>query len=51
MKIKVYVSTNIVGSEREEEFEIDDGLSEEKIEEIAREAMFEMIEWGFEVLR
>ena len=56
MKIKVFVSTNKVGSRCESEIEIDDSElegyegseREEFITESCRDAMFEMIEWGYE---
>lgn len=44
-----YVETNKVGSRCEFEIEIDDDTTEEETEQLAREAMFERIEWGFEV--
>lgn len=47
MKIKVYVSTNKIGSECSTTFDIEDDASEEEIEEIAREEMFNMIEWNW----
>ena len=46
--IKVHVSTNRVGSGDYKEFEVDDGASLEEIEELAREEMFDMIEWYWE---
>lgn len=53
VKIRVYASTNRVGSKNETTIEIDAeeyaGMSEEAIEETCREVMFEMIEWGYEV--
>jgi hypothetical protein len=53
MKIKISVSTRYIGSKDTEEIEIDDeeleGMTEEEqekyIEEIAKEQMFEMIDW------
>lgn len=56
MKIRVKVSTNKVGSEDEDTFEIADdeleGLSEDDrnkaIEETAQQVMFEMIDWYWE---
>lgn len=47
--IKGYVRTNKVGSDCEFEFEVEDDCTDEEIEEEAREAMFEQIEWGFTV--
>jgi hypothetical protein len=51
MKIKVYVETNSVGSRCEHTIEVDDDLTEEEILQEAKDAMYEMIEWGFEVLK
>jgi hypothetical protein len=49
MKIKVYVSTNKINSKCERIIEIEEPRSsEEEIEQIARETMFEMIEWNWE---
>ena len=48
MKIKVYVSVGLVGCKRTETIELeDDGLSDEAIEEIAKEWLNETIEWGW----
>jgi hypothetical protein len=55
MKIQVIVSTKYIGSKSTQEIEIDDSeledLSEAErddyIEEIARDTMFEMIEWNW----
>lgn len=47
---KGYVATNKVGSDCEFEFEADDDATEDEIEELAREAIFEQIEWNFEVV-
>ncbi len=56
MKIKVTVGTWKIGSEMDDVLEIDDseleGMTEQEIEDyledVAREAMFNMIEWSFE---
>lgn len=47
---KGYVATNKVGSDCDFEFEADDDATEDEIGELAREAMFEQIEWNFEVV-
>ncbi len=53
LKIKVWVSTRYVGSDRTDEIEvyIDDDATEKEIEsakeDAAREWMFEEIEWGW----
>lgn len=56
MKLKVYVSTDRVGSRVEREIDIDDedleGLDDSErqsyLEEIAKEEMFNLFEWGWE---
>ena len=48
MKIRVYVSTNLVSSETYTDIELNDNSTEEEIETEAREAMFEMINWNYE---
>lgn len=47
MKIIVTVSMGLVGCKKESEIEVDDDLGDDDIEEIAREEMFTMIEWGW----
>ena len=48
MKIKVTVSTDKVGSDDYTIIEVADDETEEMIEEQSREAMFNMISWGYE---
>ena len=48
MMVKVYVSLDLVGCKQETEIEVEDDCSEKEIEEMARDAMYEMIEWGYE---
>lgn len=48
MIIRVRVSTNLVQSETYRDIEVEDDATEEDIEELAREAMFEQIEWSWE---
>ena len=52
MKIRVWVATGKVGSKCETTLEVDPDawhdLSEEEQEEEMQEAMFQMIEWGWE---
>jgi len=59
MMVKVYVSLDLVGCKQEteieveddcseKEIEVEDDCSEKEIEEMARDAMYEMIEWGYE---
>lgn len=52
MKIKVSVQTDKVGSKCEQEIELDDEdhLTDEDLEEIAKDTMFEMIEWNWKRL-
>lgn len=51
MKLRVWVAMNLVGCQKETVVELDDGdYTEEQIEEIAREEMFEFIEWGYEMI-
>jgi hypothetical protein len=47
MKIKVTVSTRKVGSQCERTFEIEDDLTDDEIEQIAQEAMWNMVEWNW----
>lgn len=42
------ISTNKVGSECKFEFEMDDDATDEEIEEAAREAAFNYIEWDYQ---
>lgn len=42
-----YVSTGLVGSEQTFSFDVDEDASDDAIEEAAREAMFECIEWSY----
>jgi hypothetical protein len=43
-----YVSIGLVGCKREFAFEIEEDATEQEIEEAAKEAMFENIEWNYE---
>ncbi len=45
MKVTVVVSLGLNGCRREATIEIADGTPEAEVEDIARDAMFEMIEW------
>lgn len=45
----VNVSMGRVGCHKEESFEVEADCSEKELEEIAKEAMFSMIEWGWKV--
>ena len=46
-KIKLYVSTGMVGSEIEDVIEVEDGATEEQIKEMANEWLFNTIDWGY----
>jgi hypothetical protein len=46
-KIRVYVSTGLVGSKRSMDIEVPDDADADTIEDMARDAMFEMIDWGW----
>lgn len=46
-KIKATVSTGYSGCGRDCEFAVEDDMSDEEIEEIALERVFEMIEWDW----
>lgn len=47
MQIRVYVQLGLVGCKRETTIEVEDDSSPEDIEEQARDAMLELIEWGW----
>lgn len=47
--VKGYVKTSKIGSNKEFEFGIDDHETDQQIEEMARDAMFECIDWSFKV--
>lgn len=46
-KIKAYLDTGFAGCRIEEEFEIENDATQEQIEEEAREAVFNSIDWGW----
>ena len=46
-KIQVSVSTRKVGSKTETTIDVDDDAPESEIDEMAREAMFELINWDW----
>jgi len=47
MKIKVTVGTKKIGSECDRIIDVDDDATEEEIEQIAQETMWELIEFGW----
>ena len=46
-KIKAYLDTGFAGCRIEEEFEVENDAPQEQIEEEAREAVFNSIDWGW----
>ncbi len=48
MRIKYWISTSKTGSECGGEFEIEDDATEREIEEAAKDAAFEYLDWGYE---
>ena len=46
-KIKAYLDTGSAGCRIEEEFEVENDATQEQIEEEAREAVFNSIDWGW----
>lgn len=46
-KIKAYLDAGFAGCRIEEEFEVEDDATQEQIEEEAREAVFNSIDWGW----
>lgn len=46
-KFKGQISTNIVGSECQFEFEMPDDATDKEIEETAKELAFDLIEWSY----
>ena len=46
-KIKAYLETGFAGCRIEEEFEVENDATQEQIEEEAREAVFNSIDWGW----
>ena len=50
MRVRVAICTRMSGSGCVDEFDVDDDTTPEEIEEYAREAAFQMVEWDYEVL-
>ena len=46
-KIKAYLDTGFAGCRIEDEFEVENDATQEQIEEEAREAVFNSIDWGW----
>ena len=51
MIIEVSVTTGFQGSRKSRQFEIDDNVSEEELEEIAFEYMIDLIEWDWKKVK
>lgn len=49
-KIKLWVETGFAGASHEEVVEVDDDFEYEDLEELARDYMFEHIEYGWQEL-
>lgn len=48
-RITGYISTGMQGSAREFDFEAEDDCTPEELEEMARDAAFELIEWNYKI--
>lgn len=48
--IKVNISTSVITSRCDDEFEIDESMTEEDIEKAARDCAFNMISWCWEIV-
>lgn len=46
--VEVYVSLGLVGCNRTATIEVEDDETDDAIEEMAREEMFNLINWGWE---
>jgi hypothetical protein len=47
--IKWHLSIGYAGTDQEDEFEVEDDATDEEIEEMAKDAAFDCIDWGWEV--
>lgn len=47
--VQGYIQTNKIGSECQFEFDVEDDATEEEIEEMAKDAAFQHIEWSYTV--
>jgi len=50
-QFKGTIKTDVQGSEVEFEFEVQDNATQEQIEEEAKQAAFEYVQWHFEEVR
>lgn len=46
-KIKAYLDAGFAGCRIEEEFEVEDDATDAQVEEQAREAIFDRVDWGW----
>jgi hypothetical protein len=46
-EIKVYVAMGLVGCRRERTITVDADMTDDEIEDVARDTMFDIIEWGW----
>lgn len=51
MKIRVWAHTDIAGSMTEDVIEVEDDLTEEQIDEEARDYIFNFVEWGWDEVK
>jgi hypothetical protein len=49
-KIEAYLSVGLVGCKRNEIFEVEDDATDEEIEEIIKEWVYELVEWGWQTV-
>lgn len=47
--IEIHVSIGLVGCRRTTTIEVEDDATDDEIEEVARESMFELVEWSWRV--
>jgi hypothetical protein len=50
VKVEVEVRMSLVGCEKKDIIEFEDGTSDEEIEEICKEWMFDQIEWNYRTI-
>lgn len=49
--IRYYIAMGIQGCEYEDTFEVEDDATDQQIEDAARDAAFDHIDWGFEEVK
>lgn len=47
MKIRVWASTDVVGSKTEDVIDLPDEMTEEEIEAEAKDYIFQFVDWGW----